>query len=140
MDDRVQIISILGTAALLLSVLELVRRRKLLERYALVWLLSTMVLLALAIWRSALEEVAQTVGIASAPNALFFLGFTAILVLLLHFSVAVSRLADQSKILAQRMSLMDERLRRAEEHNGQRIPEPLPSQELEDELTRLSRR
>jgi hypothetical protein len=34
--------------------------------------------------------------------------------MLLHFSVAVSRLSDQSKILAQRLALLEERVRRRE--------------------------
>jgi hypothetical protein len=114
MDIRIQIVSILGAGALLVFVLELVRRRKLLERYALVWLVCGVILLLLAVWRNLLEKVADVFGIASAPNALFFLAFAAILVLLLHFSVAVSRLADQSKVLAQRLALMDERLRGVE--------------------------
>ena len=112
MDPRIQILGIAGAAGLLLIVLELVRRRALLERYALLWLFSASGLLVLAAWRGGLEKVADLLGIAYAPNALFFLAVAAILVLLLHFSVAVSRLADQSKVLAQRVALMDERLRR----------------------------
>jgi hypothetical protein len=114
MDTRIQILAIAGAGALLVLVLELVRRRRLLERYALLWLFSGVILLILAVWRGLLERVAEALGIAYAPNALFFLAFSAILVLLLHFSVAVSRLADQSKILAQRLALADERLRRLE--------------------------
>lgn len=140
MDDRVQTFSIIGAAGLLLLVLELVRRRKLLERYALLWLLSACVLLGLAIWRSALERVADAVGIASPPNALFFLAFASILVLLLHFSVAVSRLADQSKMLAQRMAGIEERLRRTEFATGERVREHSAIAELDAELERLSRR
>ena len=45
MDDKLQLIAILGAAGLLLFVLELVRRRALLERYALLWLFSAVVLL-----------------------------------------------------------------------------------------------
>ena len=115
MDVRIQLLAIAGSGALLLLVLELVRRRRLLERYALLWLFSAVFLLVLAVWRGLLERVADLLGIAYAPNALFFLAFSAILVLLLHFSVAVSRLADQSKILAQRLALADERLRRLED-------------------------
>ena len=37
-----------------------------------------------------------------------------VLMLLLHFSIAVSRLADQSKVLAQRVALLEERQRRLE--------------------------
>lgn len=114
MEPRIQIISIIGAAGLLLVVLELVRRRAFLERYALLWLLSALALLVLAIWRDGLIYLADLAGIVSAPNALFLLAFGAILVLLLHFSVAVSRLADRSKLLTQRVALMDEKLRRLE--------------------------
>jgi hypothetical protein len=114
MDTRIQILAIIATGVLLIVVLELVRRRRLHERYALLWLVSTVFLLFLASWRDALAKVASLVGIAYPPNALFFLAFAAILVVLLHFSVVISRLSDQTKILAQRMSMLDERLRRHE--------------------------
>lgn len=114
MDTRIQILAIIGAAVLLLVVLELVRQRRLLERYALLWLFSALFLLLLASWRGGLARLAELVGIAYPPNALFFFAFAAILVLLLHFSVAVSRLADQSKVLAQRVAMLDERLRRQE--------------------------
>jgi hypothetical protein len=110
MDVRIQIVAIIGAGALLLAILELVRRRRLLERYALLWLFSGVVLLALAVWRGALEQLALLVGIAYPPNALFFVAFAFVLLLLLHFSVAVSRLTDQSKLLAQRLALLEERV------------------------------
>jgi hypothetical protein len=112
METRVQIVSIVAAVGLLLVVLEMVRRRRLLERYALLWLLSAIVILGLAIWRGALEQVARAVGIYSPPNALFFIALGFILILLLHFSAAVSRLADQSKVLAQRQAILEQRLRR----------------------------
>jgi hypothetical protein len=96
-------------------VLELVRRRRLQERYALLWLVSAVVLLILAAWRGALSAVASLIGIASPPNALFFLAFATILIVLLHFSVVISRLSDQTKVLAQRVAMLDQRLRRQEE-------------------------
>ncbi len=114
MEVRIQIVAIIGAGLLLFGVLELVRRRRLLERYALLWLLSALVLLGLAIWRGLLETISDTIGVAYPPNALFFIAFAAILLLLLHFSVAVSRLSDQSKVLAQRLALLEERVRRQE--------------------------
>jgi len=95
-------------------VLELVRRRRLLERYALMWLFSGTVLLALAAWVGLLEDLASLVGIHYAPSALFLFAFGFVLLLLLHFSIAVSRLNDQSKVLAQRLALLEERLARTE--------------------------
>jgi hypothetical protein len=115
MDSRIQAVAIVGAAALLIFVLELVRRRRLLERYALVWLLAAIVLLGLAIWRNGLARLASAVGIAYPPNALFFVAFAFVLILLLHFSAAVSRLADQSKVLAQRLALLEERLHEQEQ-------------------------
>ena len=111
--------------------LELVRRRRLLERYALLWLFSALVLLALGVSRELLEAVSGLIGIAYPPSALFVIAFGFILLLLLHFSLAVSRLADQSKVLAQRLALMEQapaRARGAAERrqageNGARAPE-----------------
>ena len=130
MDARIQLIAIAGAAGLLLVVLELVRRRSLLERYALLWLGCAVFLLVLAAWRDLLEVVADVVGIAYAPNALFVLAFGAILVVLLHFSIAVSRLADQAKVLAQREAMLDERLRRLEagQASAERAEDELPLQ------------
>jgi hypothetical protein len=113
--DRIQLLIFCVALLLLVMVLELVRRRRLLERYALLWLLSSLVLLGLAIWRDALNRIAEQLGVAYPPNALFIVAFGFVLWLLLHFSVAVSRLNDQSKILAQRHALLEERLRRVEQ-------------------------
>jgi hypothetical protein len=110
METRVQIVAIVGAVGLLVVVLEMVRRRRLLERYALLWLLSALIILGLAIWRSALERVASAVGIYSPPNALFFIALGFVLVLLLHFSAAVSRLSDQSKVLAQRQAILEQQV------------------------------
>src|SRR5215208_3761633 len=109
MELRIQILSIAVSAALLLVVLEMVRRKAFLERYALLWLLSALVMLALSIWGGALKSLADLIGIAYPPNALFLVAFGFVLVLLLHFSLAVSRLSDQTKVLAQRLALLEER-------------------------------
>ena len=120
MDSRIQIITVLVALLLLVTVLELVRRRRLLERYALLWLLSSLVLVGLAIWRGALDKIAEQLGVAYPPNALFIVAFGFVLWLLLHFSVAISRLSDQSKLLAQRLALLEERMRRTEEATGEK--------------------
>jgi hypothetical protein len=112
METRIQILAVVASGLLFLVVLELVRRRRLLERYALLWLLSAWVLLALAIWQGLLSDLARVIGIIYPPNALFLIAFGFVLVLLLHFSLAVSRLTDQTKVLAQRLAILEERQRR----------------------------
>src|SRR3954471_5391668 len=125
MELRIQIVAILGTVALFLVVLELVRRRRLLERYALVWLGSALVLLALGIWQGLLGKIAHAIGVFYPPTALFVIAFGFILFLLLHFSTAVSRLTDQSKVLAQRLALMEQRQRDLEKRLAD-AGEPVP--------------
>jgi hypothetical protein len=115
MELRIQIVAVAGAGILLFGILELVRRRRLLERYALLWLFSAGALLALAAWKGLLEKVANAIGIFYPPSALFVIAFAFILILLLHFSVAVSRLAEQSKVLAQRLALLESRHRDLEE-------------------------
>ena len=115
MELKIQLLAIVASAGLLVVVLELVRRRRFLERYAIVWLAAAFVLLALAIWKGLLSDLARAIGIAYPPNALFLVAFGFVLLLLLHFSLAVSRLSDQTKVLAQRLALLEKRQRDAEQ-------------------------
>jgi hypothetical protein len=110
MGLRLQIVAIVGTAGLFVLVFELVRQRRLMERYALLWLFSAAVLLGLAVWKQALEQVATAVGIYYPPSALFAVALGFILILLLHFSLVISRLADQNKVLAQRLGALSQRV------------------------------
>jgi hypothetical protein len=134
MELRIQLVAIGGTLVLFLIVLELVRRRRLLERYALVWLGSAIVLLVLGIWQGLLGKIASAIGVFYPPTALFVIAFGFILLLLLHFSTAVSRLTDQSKVLAQRLALMEQRQRQLEkrlEEAGEPAPPPALIEEPE---------
>jgi hypothetical protein len=112
---RIQIVAVVAAGLLLVAVLELVRRRRLLERYAILWLFSATVLLALAAWKGLLSTISNAIGIYYSPSALFVVAFGFVMILLLHFSIAVSRLAEQSKLLAQRLALLESRNRELEE-------------------------
>jgi len=106
---------ILGSVGLLLIVLELVRRRRLKEEYSLLWLLTAVVLLALSLWRSSLDLIAKLVGIFYPPTALFVVGFGFVLLLLLYFSIIISKLSGENNNLTQRLSILDWRVRQLEE-------------------------
>lgn len=108
--SRVQLFSIVVMALLFGGVFELVRQRRLMERYALLWMLSSATLLLLAVWRDALGLFADAIGIFYAPSALFAVALGFILMLLLHFSLVISRLTDQTKVLAQTVALLEERI------------------------------
>lgn len=120
LETRVQIVAIAGSALLFFFVLELVRRRRLGEPYAILWLLAAAVLLVLSIFDGLLDELAELVGIATPANALFVVGFGFILVLLLSFSSVVSRLSRENKLLAQELARLS---REREGTKSQATPE-----------------
>jgi hypothetical protein len=107
---RVSIFAVIASVLLLLVILELVRSRRLRERYALLWLLTAVMLLVLSAWRGLLGTLADAVGIYYPPSALFVLGSLFILGVLLHYSTVISRLSDQNTILAQRLALLEAKL------------------------------
>ncbi len=118
---RISIVAAAAAILLLFVVFELIRSRRLQERYALLWLLTGVVVLILALWRDALGKLSDAVGIAYPPSALFVLTGFFILVLLLHYSTVISRLSDQNRILAQRLALLEGRLREVDvEDNTER--------------------
>jgi hypothetical protein len=107
-------------------VFELVRRRALLERYALLWLLAAVVLVVLAAWRGLLTSISSDLHIYTPVNALFAAGFVFVVALLLHFSMVISRLSEQNKALAQRLALLDERVDQARTgHPPENAAEPV---------------
>ena len=114
-DVRIQLIAVAVTLMIFLVILELVRRRRLVERYALLWMVAALGLVVLAVWRDLLDVAADLLGVAYPPNALFLVAFAVAFILLLHFSVATSRLSEETKILAQEVARLDEELRASRE-------------------------
>jgi hypothetical protein len=115
-SQRIEVI--VAGLAICAVIFELVRRKHLLERFALLWLGAGIAILVLAIWRGLLTTLSHAVGIYYPPATLFGLGFAFVLLMLLHFSVTVSRLSDQNKILAQRVALLQQELERDREQSG----------------------
>jgi hypothetical protein len=117
---RVSIAAAIASLLLLLVVFELIRSRRLRERYALLWLLTGVVLLVLSLWRDGLNTIAGWFGISGYPPAILFaVAILFILLVLLHYSTVISRLSDESMILAQRLALLEERLReQRDQHRG----------------------
>jgi hypothetical protein len=112
---RVSVVAAIVSALFLLVIFELIRSRRLQERYALLWLVTGGVILFLSVWRDALRLVAEQIGIAYPPSALFVLGFFFILVVLLHYSTVISELSERNVRLAQDIALVEERLRMHEQ-------------------------
>ncbi|MGZ4256151.1 MAG: DUF2304 domain-containing protein [Gaiellaceae bacterium] len=107
---RISIAAAAAAVILLLVILELIRSRRLQERYALLWLLTGIVILVFAVWRGLLSRVSDLVGISYPPSALFIMAAFFVLLVLLHYSTVISKLSDQNRILAQRLGLLEHQL------------------------------
>lgn len=119
MSAGAQIAAIVFSAAVFALVFEMVRRRRLQERYAIVWLMAALALVVLAAWTQLLEAIAGAVGIATPSNAFFVIAFSFMLLLLLHMTAVTSQLSDETRVLAQRLALLEERQRAQAEAPGE---------------------
>ncbi len=108
---RTSIAATVVSVLLLLVVFELIRSRRLRERYALLWLATGVVLVGLSAWRGGLNTIARWFGVSTYPPAvLFAVGLLFVILVLLHYSTVISKLSDQNTTLAQRLALLEARL------------------------------
>ena len=106
----VSIAAAIASLVLLIAVLELVRRRRLREKYALLWILTAIVLLVLSVWRGAVTSIATALGVSYGPTVLFAVGALFVLVVLLHYSTVISALTDRTVVLAQKVASLEHRI------------------------------
>ena len=111
MISRVQIVAIIVSSMLLLTVVELVRRRKLVEEYSLIWILGALALLGLSIWRHLLDRAAALIGVFYPPSLLLMLLVVMVFVGLLWFSVVLSRQRRQIDRLIEQTAILEAELR-----------------------------
>ncbi len=110
MDPRIQIIAIAVSLTFLAYVLIQIKKGRLREEYAFIWILSTFALILFSFWRNGLEVIAHLAGVHDPPNLVFAGAIFAVLVYLLHLSLSVSKLHAQNKTLAQELALLKEKL------------------------------
>ncbi len=127
LPERQRVFAIVVAGGLFALIFELVRRRKLREEYAWVWLPTAVGLMVLALQQDLLLTVSRWIGSASTVSTLFLGGFLFLIALVLQFSVRLSRLTLRHRILGQRLALLEEELRRL---RGDR---PVDAPQREDE-------
>jgi hypothetical protein len=87
-----------------------IRRWRLREEYSLLWLFLSAALIILTIDQGVMEWAARRLDVTYSPAVLFFLALAFVAVMLFHYSLEISRLSDQNRMLAQEMSLLRARL------------------------------
>jgi hypothetical protein len=115
---RAEIIALLGSVGLLVMILELVRRRKLKEKYSLLWLFTAIVLLVLSVARGLLDKLGAMMGIYYPPSAFFLLAFMFLMLITVQFSVVLSKLSERNQVLTQEVALLKLKLEELEKKVG----------------------
>jgi hypothetical protein len=108
--DIVQIIAMAVSISIFVIVIELIRRSRLKERYSIIWLAASVVLIIFSLSRNLLNHIAIEIGIYYPPALLFILAIAFLLVLLLHFSTIISMLSDNNNRLAQELGILKTRI------------------------------
>lgn len=103
--------AIMASLALLVFIVELVRQRKLKEEYSVLWVLTALVLLVLAVWLDLLQWVTDAVGGVALSSTLFLFALLFVFFMLLHFSLRISRFERTLTALVQEIGLQSARRR-----------------------------
>ena len=125
-----QYIAIAVSIGLFLFILYLVRKKKIREEYSLLWLFSSVVFIFFSIWREGLEVFARLVGIAYPPAALFLILLLAVFLILIEFSVNISKLTERNKTLAQELALLKHELEKLKAEK--KVEDPVRGNDLKN--------
>jgi hypothetical protein len=104
--DKIQIISIIASLLIFGVVINLIRRRKLKTEYSLMWLSVSVVFIVFSFWRTGIDKLAYLFGIAYSPSVLFIILLIGIILLLIEFSIIISKQAERIKVLVQELALL----------------------------------
>jgi hypothetical protein len=132
MGDRIELVAVATSLALLVLVIELVRRRKLTEEYSLLWIVSSVVMVALSFRREILHAVARWLGIYYPPMVLLLVLVLIVFVATLSFSVVVSRQRQQIDRLIEESAVLSAELRNLRQSAGLRTGAESPGPIVED--------
>lgn len=109
---RIQLVAIVFSLLVMLFVFELIRRKKLREKYSLIWFGAGLVMILFSVWRGLLDQAAHVLGVGYAPALLFMIALFFGMVLMIHFSVVISELTEKNKTLAQEIALLKTELKK----------------------------
>jgi hypothetical protein len=121
MSTRAHVLVLVGTLVTIFFILRLVRLRQLRSKYALIWLITAIVLLPLGLFPGILEPIASWLGVDYAPTAFAFVALGFLFLVVVHFSWELSRLETRVRKLAEELALQNVE-RRARE--GKDAPAP----------------
>ncbi|MFJ9580980.1 DUF2304 domain-containing protein [Streptomyces sp. NPDC101191] len=91
---------------LVACIIELLRRRKLKEKYAFLWVLTGLVIIPLGFFPTGLDSVARAVGVASGVSLILFLSVAFLFIVCLQLSWEVGHLEEEGRTLSEEVALL----------------------------------
>jgi hypothetical protein len=107
---RIQVISSVLSAIVLLITFESIRRNRLQERYALLWVATALVILLAAAFPRAVALFRAVTGMQYA-TAIVSVAFTFLVLVSFHFSIALSASQTRQQRIAQRLAILEAAVR-----------------------------
>ena len=107
---RIQVLAIIGSILFLILIVELIRKKKIKEEYGLLWIFFSAVFIVIAVWRQGLEVLSRLLGIFYAPAAFLLILLVAVFLILLQYSIVLSRLSENYKTLVQELGILRMRI------------------------------
>lgn len=104
----IQIISIVFSIFLLGVIFSLIRKKKLREEYAILWVLVSLLFLVLSVFRGLIDAVSKLMGIKYQPASLFLILFGCLFLLAFHFSLVISDLKKKLNTMAKSVALLQQ--------------------------------
>ena len=107
-------LSVIFSVIFMICTIELVRRNRLHEKYSLLWLLFSIILIFLAALPGLLESIAFLLDIKYAPSLLFLVGLVFLILYSLSMTISISKQGDRIIKLTQELSILKERIKSLE--------------------------
>ena len=118
--NQIQIVAIAVSLVLFLLIMYLIRSQRIKEEYSLLWIFFSLVFILFSFWRDGLTYISEFLGVAYPPAALFMILLMAVFLILIEFSIIISKLSDKNKNLAQEIGLLKHRLENVEKRKAKR--------------------
>lgn len=119
-NNRIQIIVIAVSAALLVYIVRKILKGKLREEYSIIWILLAAIIIFFSVWREGIEIISRMLGVISAPNLIFTIAIFFIYIYLIHLSIANTKLQNSLKSLLQKNAILEEKLKLYDKGNKEK--------------------
>ena len=106
MNLKLRIFLVSISVLLILAILDLVRRKKLKEKYSLLWIITGLSFIVLAVWPDSVKFLSTSLGIIAPSNLIFLIAVFFLIIMSIHFSMIISALGEHTKSLAQELALL----------------------------------